>query len=370
MRRRGGQDGSGVRTTAIGLLLVAVILAALVYPLRRYAVEPRRQRLLGEHEPPGRRLALCSQFGFSTAAGASVRILPGRPTLELSDLPSKAVTLILGGFRGPYVVYLWIKVEDEKHEKVHFDLIDRYTKIAALQSDYPEMWVFHAWNLAWNISVQWQSLERKYQWIRRGVEFLREGHRQNPHSARIIAELGRIYSEKLGRSQEAFYYRDRVREDEGRSPFLIAYEWFDLARKVNDRYDSLGRGLSKPVTYSQACHNLSYYARELTQQAYDAFKESVEARADGREADARRAFDRGKERLGRAIDTWAWASREWYDQAIRFEREGAPDVLIEVYRRFHAEADTFHKDLTALRDGLTYENLPEQFQRMERPEIT
>lgn len=369
MRRPGGEGGFGGWTTAVGLLLVAVVLAAAVYPLRRYVVEPRRQRLLGRHEPPGRRLALCSQFAFSTAAGASVRIVPGRPALELSDMPSKAVTLILGGFRGPYVVYLWIKVEEEKHEKVHFNLIDRYTKIAALQSDYPEMWVFHAWNLAWNVSVQWQSLERKYQWIRRGAEFLREGHRKNPHSARILAELGRLYSEKLGRSREAFYYAERVREEEGRSPFLIAYEWYDLARQVNDRYDSLGRGLSKPVTYSQACHNLSYYARELTQEAYDAFKVSVDARAADRQADARSAFARGMDRLDRAIDAWAWARREWHDQTLRFEREGAPAVLLEVYRRFYAEAGGFHQNLAQLHATLTYENLPDRFQQMERPEF-
>ncbi|MFO8013746.1 MAG: hypothetical protein R6X20_10630 [Phycisphaerae bacterium] len=369
MNAPGGRNGAGRRTTLIGLLVVAVVLAAVVYPLRRYVVEPRRQRLLGEHEPPGRRLALCSQFAFSTAAGAAVRILPGRPALELSDLPSKAVTLILGGFRGPYVVYLWIKVEEEKHEKVHFDLIDRYTKIASLQSDYPEMWVYHGWNLAWNVSVQWQSLERKYQWIRRGAEFMREGHRQNPHSARIAAEIGRLYAEKLGRSQEAFYFRDRVREEEGRSPFLIAYEWYDLARKLNDRYDSLGRGLSEPVTYSQACHNLSYYATALTQRVYDAFKASMDARAAGRDEEARRAFERGMERLDRAIDAWAWARREWHDQAIRFEREATVAGLIEVYRRFHDQADDSHKGLVALRETLTYENLPQTFERMERPTI-
>ncbi len=359
----------GRRTTLVGLLVVAVVLAGVVFPLRRYVVEPRRQRLLGEHETPGRRLALCSQFGFSTAAGASVRILPGRPTLELSDLPSKAVTLILGGFRGPYVVYLWVRVEEEKHEKVHFDLIDRYTKIAALQSDYPEMWVFHGWNLAWNVSVQWQSMERKYQWIRRGAEFMREGHRQNPRSARILTELGRLYSEKLGKSQEAFYYRERVREEEGRSPFLIAYEWYDLARKVNDRYDSLGRGLSEPVVYSQACHNLSYYATALTQRAYDAFQQSMDAREDAREDEARQAFARGMGLLDRAVDAWAWARREWHDQAIRFEQEATVAGLIEVYRRFHDEADAAHKSLADLRERLTYETLPEIFPQMERPKI-
>ncbi|MBE3069126.1 MAG: hypothetical protein IMZ66_02710, partial [Planctomycetes bacterium] len=253
--------------TALMAVAIVVAMAAVVHPLRRYVVEPRRQALLGNVEPSGRRLALASQFGFSTAAGVAVRLVPGSSSLELADLPAQAVTVILGGFRGPYVVWLWMKVEDEKHRKIHFDLLDRYTKIAALQSDYPDMWVFHVWNIVWNVPVQWQSIERKYQWIRRGIEFLGEGYRKNPHSAAIMAEMGRIYSEKVGRSQEAYYYRRRVREDEGRSAFLIAYEWYDRARKANDQYGTLGpRSLGKPVVYSQACHALSYYATELLQE--------------------------------------------------------------------------------------------------------
>jgi hypothetical protein len=357
------------RRAVLILVLILVALAGVVHPLRRYVVEPRRQALLGNVEPPGRRLALASQFGFSTAAGASVRLVPGTPAMELGDVPAQAVTLILGGFRGPYVVWLWMKAEDEKRMKVHFDLLDRYTKIAALQSDYPQMWVFHVWNIVWNVPVQWQSMERKYQWIRRGIEFLGEGYRKNPRSAEIMAEMGRIYSEKIGRSQEAYYYRQRVKEEEGRSAFLIAYEWYDRARKANDRYDSLGRSLSKPVIYSQACHNLSYYAKELVQEAYDALKESVEARAAGREADARKAAQDGFRKLADAESAWQWARREWQDQALRFEKEGSPGVLLTVYKRFFAEADHWAAQTAALRQSLTYENLPEKLPGIQRPEI-
>ncbi len=358
------------RTMDIGLLALVVTLAALTYPLRRYMIEPERQRLLGRREPPGRRLALCSQYGFATSAGVSLRMLPGRPARELSDLPGEAVTLILGGFRGPYVVYQWIQVEEEKRRKIHFDLIDRYTTIATLQSDYPETWIFHAWNLAWNIPVQWESLPRKYDWIRRAIAFLREGYRKNPHSARLIAEMGRIYSEKLGRSQEAFYYRDRVKQEEGRSTFLIAYEWYDLARKVGDQYGVSSRGLSKPVLYSQACHNLSYYAQELTQETYDAFKASLEARDAGRETEAREAFDRAVAHLAKAVDAWAWARREWRDHILQFEKEPTPAVLLEVYRKFYRQAGTFHHNLGGMLEHVTYTNLPTWFERMERPEIT
>jgi len=359
--------GRGV--TVVWLLVAAALLAGVVHPLRRTVLEPRRQRLLGLVEPPGRRLSACSQFAFRASKGASIRLLPGAPALEWGDLQAEAFTLILGGFRGPYIMYLWSQAEEEKRRKIHFDLIDRYTKIAALQGAYPEVWTFHAWNLIYNVSVQWQSLPRKYEWIRRGIEFLREGVRRNPHNAEIIAEMGRVYSEKLGRSKESFYYRTRVEEEEGRSTFLIAYEWFDLARKVNDQYGTMSRLSGKPVMYSQACHNLSYYAKELAQKAYDDFKASMDARAAGSEAKARRAFDRGHERLKECVDAWAWARREWKEQALRFEKEGAPDVLLERYRFFFEEADTNHTTLSDLAAEITYDNLPEHFSHMVRPEI-
>jgi len=356
-------------TTLLWILAVAVFLAGVVHPLRRYVLEPRRQAVLGLVEPPGQRLSACSQFGFRASAGTTFVLLPGAPALEWADVQAQAFTLILGGFRGPYIVYLWAEAEEEKQRKIHFDLIDRYTKIAALQGSYPEVWVFHAWNLIYNVSVQWQSLPRKYEWIRRGIEFLREGIRRNPDNAEIIAEMGRVYSEKLGRSKESFYYRKRVEEEEGRSVFLIAYEWFDLARKMNDRYGTMGRSMGKPVMYSQACHNLSYYAKELAQKAYDDFQASVNARAAGNETLARRAFDRGHERLRQSVDAWAWACREWEEQAIRFDQEGASPILLERYRFFFEEAKSNHKALGALAADITYDNLPEHFRHMTRPEI-
>jgi len=366
-------SGSGTRPPRRGtvLLVLAIVvgLVAVVHPLRRWVVEPRRQALIGHRESPGRRLAQASQFGFATASGASIRLVPGRPLLKVSDLSAQAVTLILGGFRGPYVMWLWVKVEEDKHKKVHFDLIDRYTRIAMLQSDYPQVWTFLAWNLAWNLPVQWQSLERRYQWIRRAIEFLGEGFRKNPHSAHVASDMGRIYSEKLGRSQEAEYYRRRVREEFGRSVFLVAYEWYDLARQVNERHNSLGRGLGKSVMYRQACHNLSYYAKELTQEVYDAFAESVKARAGGRDADARKAYETGIRTLDEAIKAWKWAWRDWHDETLRFEKEEIMAMQLEIFRKFRADAEKTTRQLETLRNQLTYENLPETFQRMQRPEI-
>jgi hypothetical protein len=353
------------RTLLYGIVLV-LVAAFGVHPIRTY-VEAKRQALLGRSETPGRRLALASQFGFDAAAGDSMRLVPGAPTADIEDLPAEAVTLVLGGFRGPYVVWLWAKAEDEKQHKIHFDLLDRYSKIAALQSDYPEVWTFHYWNMLWNITVQWQSLERKYQWIRLGIRFLREGYRRNPHSADIMYEMGRGYLYKIGHSQESEYYLRRVKEDEGRSAFLAAYEWFDRARKASDRYGTLHT--SKVVAYSQACHALSYYAIETTQEAHDEFQAGLDARKAGREEESRGRFEAAQKRLGEAIGAWQWAAREWQQHIERFDKEGASPELLRTYAKFYATADDSARKLESIRSELTYDNLPQVMPRIPRPTI-
>ncbi len=347
---------TGTRWTVLYAAGLLVLLAGVVHPLRRH-VEDRRQKLLGRVESGGRRLARASEFAFRTAAGASYRTVPGRPQQTLRDLPAEAALLLLGGFRGPYAVYLWMQVEEEKQEREHFALIERYHKIAALQPDYADVWVFHMWNMAWNVSVQWQSLERKYQWIRRAIEFGEEGHRRNPRNAEIMRALGHIYLDKLGKSQEAPYYRRRVWEDEGRSPFLIAYEWYDRARTAHDRYGTLTGALGKPVVYSQACHAATDYATELTLQAYGLLEEAARAKLDGREAEAAERLAAGRARLADAVDAWRWARREWHAHGVRWDLPGTAPELKEVNARFHNNAARAVVDLEAFRGRLTSEAL-------------
>ncbi len=360
--------GAGRRTLVYAIVL-ALLVACVVYPVRRYVVEPRRQLLLGNYDVPGRRLAMASEFGFDVAAGSSVRMVPGQALRDLSDVPTEAATVILGGFRGPYVVWLWMKAQDEKQKKVHFDLLDRYRQIAILQSEYPQVWTFLAWDIGWNESVQWQSPEQRYQWICRAAEFLKEGARRNPHSVEILGNMGWIYAEKLGHSQESAYYRKRVKEDEGQSTFLIAYEWYDRARKAGDRYGDLGHGFSRPVQYSQACHAVSYYATELTQDAYDDLAASVAARKAGRIEEADRKFRQGKQEMEEAKRAWEWAYTEWDDHIKRFAGEVTLGMG-DAYKKFLHEADEWTKSLGAALGEMTPENVSDVLAKIKRPEFT
>jgi len=63
----------------------------------------------------------------------------------------------------------------------------------------PEVWAFHAWNQAYNISVLFNTPQERWQWVRNGITLLRdEGLRYNPNSAKLHWELGWLYQHKMG----------------------------------------------------------------------------------------------------------------------------------------------------------------------------
>ena len=56
--------------------------------------------------------------------------------------------------------------------------------ITKLQPHFLSVWTFQGWNLAYNVSVEWDAPEDKYEWIKQGIKFLQEGVEQQPQVAR------------------------------------------------------------------------------------------------------------------------------------------------------------------------------------------
>jgi hypothetical protein len=71
--------------------------------------------------------------------------------------------------------------------------------ITKLQPRFPRVWAFHAWNLAYNISVETQTPEERYQWVLSGVRLLRdEAIPANPTDIMLHKELAWIMLHKIG----------------------------------------------------------------------------------------------------------------------------------------------------------------------------
>lgn len=138
---------------------------------------------------------------MSTLVAASV----GRHELaytdraEDGDPPEVALGIAMGSFRGIFVNYLWLRATDAKEDGKYFEAIELARAITRLQPRFPRVWVFHAWNLAYNISVTTQTPQERWRWVNAGIRLLRdEGIPANPDDMLLHKELGWIFLHKVG----------------------------------------------------------------------------------------------------------------------------------------------------------------------------
>ncbi len=125
-------------------------------------------------------------------------------------------TVGLGGFRGILADILWIRAGQLQEDGKYFELVQLADWITKLEPRLTTVWAFQAWNLAYNISVLFDSPEDRWRWVNSGLKLLRdEGLKYNPGDARLIYELGWIFQHKIGGNTDQmhmYYKREWARE--------------------------------------------------------------------------------------------------------------------------------------------------------------
>ena len=127
--------------------------------------------------------------------------LVSNPPLENAPPSLAFATVAMGAFRGLVVDILWMRADHLKQEGHFFDAKQLAEWITVLQPRFANVWDFHAWNMAYNISVaipanQW---EERWRWVRNGLELLRDkGIPKNPHSIFLYRSLAWIFQNKIG----------------------------------------------------------------------------------------------------------------------------------------------------------------------------
>ncbi len=176
---------------------------------------------------------LAASVALTTQISASV----GRNRLVYTDSAEdgdryQALGVAMGAFRGLFVNWLWIRANDLKEKGKYFEAIDLSKTITRLQPRFPKVWQFHAWNLAYNISVATQTPEERWNWVQSGIRLLRnEGIPNNPNSLDLHRELAWIHLHKVqGFMDDAHkYYKSQ-----------IAYEWsVVMGRPPQANFDDL-----------------------------------------------------------------------------------------------------------------------------------
>lgn len=150
-------------------------------------------------------LVLAASMGLSSVLAVSLTSLAGRSRIVYTDRAEEGQTgwvgvgIAMGAFRGLLVNYLWMRANDMKQDGKFYDAIELSKTITRLQPRFPRVWVFHAWNLAYNISVSTQTKRERWQWVNAGIRLLRDqGIPANPNDMLLHKELAWIYLHKIG----------------------------------------------------------------------------------------------------------------------------------------------------------------------------
>lgn len=119
--------------------------------------------------------------------------------LENSPPLVSFTTVALGGFRGLIADVLWLRVTQLQEEKKYFEIVQLADWITKLEPRFALVWAFHAWNMAYNVSVMLDDPADRWRWLRHGIELLRdEGLFYNPGDAGLYYELSWLFQHKLG----------------------------------------------------------------------------------------------------------------------------------------------------------------------------
>jgi hypothetical protein len=132
---------------------------------------------------------------------------------SLSGMNSYALALLLGGLRGPLVMFLWSSSESQKSENNLEDFDSKVEWIRLLQPEFDTVHIFEIWNKAYNISVKMTTLGNKYAAILDALDYAHSVDAEKPNDINIVSAIGGIFLDKLGGATEKFYYRKRVRAE-------------------------------------------------------------------------------------------------------------------------------------------------------------
>lgn len=157
--------------------------------------------------------------------------------------PSLAfATIATGAFRGLVVDVLWMRADKLKEEGQFFDARQLAEWITILQPRFASVWVFQAWNMAYNISVAIPATQpdQRWRWVRNGYELLRDEAitKYKLNDIEIYHEIARIFQHKMGGLSDDVHKYYKLQLALMMEPLLNS-EDNQLYRTDNGYYDAL-----------------------------------------------------------------------------------------------------------------------------------
>src|SRR5579872_2928168 len=131
----------------------------------------------------------------------------GESDLGNVDPASSTMNLLLLGFRGIATSMLWMDAQEQQRDKDWAGLRATTESIILLQPHFLKVWHFQGWNLAYNVSAEWDGVADRYYWVKEGIKFFQKGRDRNFKYAELYWYVGDTTGKKIGRADESKQYR-------------------------------------------------------------------------------------------------------------------------------------------------------------------
>ena len=209
----------------------------------------------------------------------------GEGTLGDIDPASASMNLMLLGLRGMAANQLWMEAIKQKERKNWNELEQTTNSIILLQPHFVQVWKFGGWNMAYNVSAEFDADEDRFYWVKKGAKFAKKGTDRNAKAPELFHERGDYIGKKVGRSDEWKQFREYFLKDpdterwnggpdeeinpEGRDNYLVAKDLYQQANDVMELDDHIPqRKMAEPLFrgYPQRSLFDLAYARQRTGQ--------------------------------------------------------------------------------------------------------
>jgi len=137
----------------------------------------------------------------------------GESTLGSIDPTSASMNLVLLGLRGVASTKLWLDAQEQQEHKDWGQLQATTDSVIMLQPHFLKVWDFQGWNLAYNVSAEWDGVPDRYYWVKEGTKFLIKGTEQNRQFPDLYWYIGRYTGHKIAQSDEWEFFREYFMKD-------------------------------------------------------------------------------------------------------------------------------------------------------------
>ena len=207
------------------------------------------------------------------------------------DPAGASMSLATLGMRGVAANLLWGQAIKYKKTENWDGLKATLNQITKLQPNFETVWIYQAWNLSYNVSVEFDDFRHRYHWIKKGINYLIDGTRFNRSMPSLLQEVGWFFQHKIGRADEYRQYRELFRNDKDfhaeldasdlpinmeltngpeKKPdnWLVAYEWYRAGERLVETRDAPIRRKNPLLFFSNAAMSLMYYAGAIQKEGH------------------------------------------------------------------------------------------------------